>query len=503
MLIQIIGIRILLRMMSVSIVLFLLCATAYPIEIDVNPSWNNKDPDWTSKLQLADVNNDGYVDLITANFIRGAGYTRNNTATIKIYKNIRGHFEGKPGQIIKMKDNTGSWNIALGDYDNDGDLDLAAGNIFEKKDLVFRNHQGTFEDEPIWKSGDSSVTHGLDWVDYDQDGTLDLSTSAAYSGAKIYKNANGSLSRHAIWESYEALDYQDVDWADMDNDGDFDLAVANHNERPPGGVFVYKMNEGEMPQYGSWIPNKIKKYLPLLGSSLIKTVSWKTLAVKTPGRLAWGDIDGDGFPELAVTNASGPAMVFKNVEGSLQEEPLWESADHENSFDLIFADMDNDGLVQNRLTLTGAEIENVIYLPHSPVHAVSEIYIDSQKLSKRSYCYNLKDGWISFDLEELESAQQLRVEYTYSTDIDLVVAKSTWEGSPKDGKHDRIYLNEGGRLNKQADWSTEKKTLSTAVAVGDVDNDGDLDIVFGGEVGSVGKTKVPQHIYLYLNRTVE
>jgi hypothetical protein len=472
------------------------------VHIGTSPSWRSQAPDWTSKIKLADINNDGYVDLIVANFIRGSGGTRNNKADIKIFRNFMGRIEAVASQVLIMEKNVGSWNIDLGDYDNDGDLDLAVGNIFEKKDLIFKNHEGLFEEKPVWESDDASVSHGLEWVDYDMDGDLDLTVSAAYSGVKIYENREGNISTHPIWESYEALDFQDLDWADMDGDGDFDLAVSNHDNRPPGGIFIFKSRDGKLPSSTQWVPNKIKRYLPLFGISIIKTVSWRTAKIRFPGRLAWADIDGDGFPELAVTNAAGPAMIFYNNKGILEETPYWEDSDNENSFDLVFADIDNDGLVNDTLLLDKQKIRSLIYLPHSPVHSIQAVFINAKEISIRDYCHNLKHGWISIKSELLKTAEDIRIDYTYSTDIDLIVAKSTWQGNPEDGKRDKIYLNDNGAIRRKADWASSRETLSNAVSVGDIDNDGDLDIILGGEVGREGITNVPQHLYLYLNHTV-
>jgi len=483
--------------------LILFCSPVFALSINRTPVWQSNTPDWTSKIKLEDINNDGFPDLVAASFIRGKGYSKDNTASVKVYMNGGGVFEVEPSQVLYMEKNVGSWNVALGDFDSDGDLDLATGNIFDKRDLIFRNNGGVFERHPAWMSEDSSTSHGLEWIDYDRDGDLDLCVSAAYSGIKIYENRNGKISARAVWESFERLDFQDVAWADMDRDGDFDLAAANHNDRPPGGIYIYKSDHGRLPAARSWIPAGVRRFLSSFGISPVITVSWRTEAITVPGRLAWGDIDADGFPELAASNADGPAMIFGNEHGRLRTAPIWQSSDRDNSFDLLFVDVDNDGLVNGAMELTGSDLKRVVYLPHAPVHAIKAVSVNSVKLEKNEYCYSLKNGWVSIGSRELNSTDQIRIEYIYSNDIDLVVAKSTWQGNPGEGKSDKIYLNSNGTINTKPDWETLDGTLSTAVAAGDVDNDGDMDIVFGGEVGWESKTTVPQHIYLYRNLTVQ
>ena len=79
----------------------------------------------------------------------------------------------------------------LGDYDNDGDLDLALAGYGSsgKISKIYRNNEGAFED--IGASLEGVYDCSLSWGDYDNDGDLDLAL-AGYSGSsrisKIYKS---------------------------------------------------------------------------------------------------------------------------------------------------------------------------------------------------------------------------------------------------------------------------------------------------------------------------
>jgi hypothetical protein len=87
-----------------------------------------------------------------------------------------------------------SCSLAWGDYDNDGDLDLAlAGNdgstLISK---IYRNDGGTFTDISAGLTGVQSCS--LAWGDYDNDGDLDLAIAGSGGGSKVYRKVGGVLN---------------------------------------------------------------------------------------------------------------------------------------------------------------------------------------------------------------------------------------------------------------------------------------------------------------------
>jgi hypothetical protein len=120
-----------------------------------------------------DYDNDGFLDLFVG------GYADfGETYTNALYRNLTGqgftNVAVEAGVAVRM----GAWATACGDYDNDGWLDLFVadwGGLEPSR--LFRNRgDGTFESldvgSPIRDGGDSRAT--ARWVDYDQDGFLDL-----------------------------------------------------------------------------------------------------------------------------------------------------------------------------------------------------------------------------------------------------------------------------------------------------------------------------------------
>ena len=92
--------------------------------------------------------------------------------------------------------------MAWGDWDGDGDLDLAFAN-FGQNNEVYENVEGTFLLDPAngygWPSTDASASTSLAWGDYDGDGDLDLAFGNEGPPLQLYRNTGGALRLR--WES--------------------------------------------------------------------------------------------------------------------------------------------------------------------------------------------------------------------------------------------------------------------------------------------------------------
>ncbi len=169
-------------------------------------------------LAWGDFNNDGFPDLV----ISGGWNT-------KLYhNNSDGTFSETEQGLTIMNSPSLNW----GDCDNDGDLDLLmvgdAGSVAET--FVYLNNQGTFTrlDVPV----EGAVGGSARWGDFDNDGKLDILitgkdaslTPVSYvyqnNGANSFRFANAGLIGTALGPS---------DWIDYDNDGDLDIMLSGQN----------------------------------------------------------------------------------------------------------------------------------------------------------------------------------------------------------------------------------------------------------------------------------
>ncbi|MCX6307046.1 MAG: FG-GAP-like repeat-containing protein [Bacteroidetes bacterium] len=197
---------------------------------------------------MADYDNDGFLDIYivntdTVNFLfhnNGNGtFTRNYTAAGSIVTDIAHH-----------------WTAVWADYDNDGWQDCYVVNYFatlpgENNALYHNNHDGTFSKDPsLSVNNDGATDQTASWGDYDNDGYLDLYT-AAYTSTGGYSthnylyhnNGDGTFTfMSGLQPSIDGNQSFGSGWLDFNNDGRLDLVVAN-NKSTDRHNYLYR-NDG-------------------------------------------------------------------------------------------------------------------------------------------------------------------------------------------------------------------------------------------------------------------
>jgi hypothetical protein len=146
------------------------------VAADRGVAWGGRTPNdstnGTVRPCAADVDNDGHIDIVTAN------YGKN------------GLFLNRGGG--KFEDASTAWGVdidarydacALADFDNDGRLDLYVnGTVTGGKsydDFLFRNNGTRFDDVTTNELRALQADHGVQWGDYDRDGDMDLALTGS------------------------------------------------------------------------------------------------------------------------------------------------------------------------------------------------------------------------------------------------------------------------------------------------------------------------------------
>ena len=194
-----------------------------------------------------DYNQDGKLDLFLAN---------QSGATDALWRNDGHKFTDVAPELgidsPGREKAEGGVGCAIGDYDNDGNLDIFLA-AYGPNSLYRNNGDGTFSDvsETAGIAEPSHVVSG-EWGDMDNDGDLDLFV-VGYEGPfgqqtpvnMLYVNdGNGVFSNILTLESTMNAADHGVVWADYDYDGDLDLAVTD-GYGPEGGHFVFRNEMGD------------------------------------------------------------------------------------------------------------------------------------------------------------------------------------------------------------------------------------------------------------------
>jgi hypothetical protein len=181
----------------------------------------------------ADYDNDGFEDLLVI-------YDSVNAHNALYHNNRDGTFT----QITTNVVTTDSWSGgavggAWGDYDNDGLPDLFVTDQQGVRNRLYHNNgNGNFTNVtsgPMLKPASSGGAFGCSWGDYDNDGYLDLITTGFNGTNGLYHN-NGDGTFTQILSEPPVLNYTPdaatvgVAWVDYDNDGFLDLFITGYDD---------------------------------------------------------------------------------------------------------------------------------------------------------------------------------------------------------------------------------------------------------------------------------
>ncbi len=240
-----------------------------------------------------------------------------------------------PGRFVDIAAEIGlnrvdrAGGLVLDDFNGDGRLDVAMSSVDPCEPLhLYLQADGHFRDST--HAGLDDQLGGINMVqaDYDNDGRLDLFVmrggwEGPIRNSLLHNNGDGTFTdvtkAAGLLESPSST--HSAAWADYDNDGYLDLMIGH--ERTPSRLFHNR---------GNGMFEDVTRRAGIEVTAITKGV-------------AWGDYDGDGYPDLYLSNFGSPNVLYHNsgngtftdvtakmgVAGPILSFPTW------------FFDYDNDG----------------------------------------------------------------------------------------------------------------------------------------------------------------
>lgn len=407
--------------------------------------------------------------------------------------------------------------VAIGDFDNDGRPDIFVVSKTESCRL-FRN-LGNFQFEDvtdkagvgdkgdaakIWKSGAT-------FADVNNDGLLDIYVCRFNAPNLLYINqGDGTFKEMAQAYGLDIVDCSVMAaFSDYDRDGRLDVYIATNlldNEREGGGRRGYMFhNQGD--------------------GTFRNVTDQAGIVVRARSHSAtWWDYDNDGWPDLYVAYDYGvPDSLYHNnrdgtftdVSGTVLPHTAFSSMGSD------YGDVNNDGLID----FIVADMASATHEKDQRMMADSRARLEERpdgaatvaKFPRNALLLNTGTGhcqeaaylagvaatdWTwSIRLVDLDNDGRLDLHVTngfpYDPNVDVVNRQMSAESEAESIRiltespmraEKNIALRNLGDLrfaDVSADWGLDQRGVSFGAAYGDLDGDGDLDIVYSNYHGSV------------------
>ena len=237
-----------------------------------------------SAVSVGDFNNDGILDLAVANTGEGPGQ---GSISILLGKGD-GTFTLQGGEGLTNPDPNGPFFIATGDFNGDGNIDLAVCDLGGTVSVFLGNGDGTFQ--PLVSYAAGALPNYIVAADLLKNGKLDLAV-ANYGDSTVsvlLGNGDGTFKPQVTYATGNGP--EDMTVGDFNNDGKLDLAFSDDNDTTISIL------------YGN-------------GDGIFQAPLIDNLVGLYPWGIAAGDFNGDGLTDLAVTNSGdGTVSVLLNQQ---------------------------------------------------------------------------------------------------------------------------------------------------------------------------------------------
>ena len=247
-----------------------------------------------SGITFVDYDHDGDLDL----FLTGAPMKAGDAPNV-LWRNNGDKTFTEWTEPTGLGGNRASAAVMLTDFNNDRAVDLAVTGDEAAPILYVNPREGKYPTQPLYDEK-LPPTVGMAVLDFNKDGWMDIAiTHAGAPGLTLWRNASGpeDTGRRFLRVDlplHGALRGWGVTPIDIDNDGWIDLAAIVETSAGPK-VKVFR-NRGD----GSF-------------EDVSDALGLNNIVLTAPRGLIAADVDGDGAPDLIVTQEKAPPLLLRNV----------------------------------------------------------------------------------------------------------------------------------------------------------------------------------------------
>jgi len=404
-----------------------------------------------SSIVFFDIDSDGDTDVLIAGYPNSIMYL--NDGSVDFTKISKSFFTG-----------VYDGSVAFSDVDNDGDQDvLITGDSGSGRISKLYSNDGSGGFFEVANVSFEGVGHSaVAFSDVDNDGDQDVLITGYSSGSgsavsKLYVNDGSGIFSEVADVFFEGVSYGSVTFSDVDNDGDQDVLITGYSSGSGSAISKLYVNDGS-------------------GIFEIANVPFEGVVYSS---VAFSDIDNDGDQDVLITGYSSDleisvSKLYTNDGAGVFSEVASIPFEAVAGGSVAFSDVDNDG--DQDVLITGYS-NNKEYISKLYSNDGSGVFTEVTGMPFQG----VRDASVAFFDVDNDSDQDV-----------LIV------GDSDSGSISKLYSNDGtGNFIEVMDMPFVGVS-DASVAVSDIDNDGDADVLITGDSNNEEPVS-----YLYRNLSYE